>query len=93
MVFPGVFKRYFYRGCYVVSSEYTQDWKQCHRNVAGITLHYTVQTFHRSKSFKYAFNVIQNWNTDALQFYSMVLIFLLAVMGEGDENSRLRMAI
>ena len=25
--------------------------------------------------FKYAFNVIQNWNTDALQFYSMVLIF------------------
>ena len=25
--------------------------------------------------FKYALNVIQNWNTDALQFYSMVLIF------------------
>ena len=25
--------------------------------------------------FKYAFNVIQNWNTDGLQFYSMVLIF------------------
>ena len=26
--------------------------------------------------FKYAFNVIKkNWNTDALQFYSMVLIF------------------
>ena len=25
--------------------------------------------------FKYAFNVIQNWETDALQFYSMVLIF------------------
>ena len=25
--------------------------------------------------FKYAFNVIQNWNTDALQFYMMVLIF------------------
>ena len=24
--------------------------------------------------FKYAFNVIQNWETDALQFYSMVLI-------------------
>ena len=42
--------------------------------------------------FKYLFNVIQNWNTDALQFYSMMLIFLLAVMGEGDESSRLRMA-
>ena len=25
--------------------------------------------------FKYAFNVIQYWETDALQFYSMVLIF------------------
>jgi len=25
--------------------------------------------------FKYAFNVIQNWNMDALQFYLMVLIF------------------
>ena len=25
--------------------------------------------------FKYAFNVIQNWNTDASQFYSMVLIY------------------
>ena len=42
--------------------------------------------------FKYVFNVIQNWNMDALQFYSMVLFFLLAVMGEGDESSQLRMA-
>ena len=25
--------------------------------------------------FKYVFNVIQNWNMDVLQFYSMVLIF------------------
>ena len=25
--------------------------------------------------FKYAFNVIQNWNMDALQFYLMVLMF------------------
>jgi len=25
--------------------------------------------------FRYAFNDIQNWETDALQFYSMVLIF------------------
>ena len=42
--------------------------------------------------FKYAFNVIQNWEADVLQFYSMVLIFLLAVMVEGYESSRLRMA-
>ena len=25
--------------------------------------------------FKYAFNVIQYWNMDALQFFTMVLIF------------------
>ena len=41
---------------------------------------------------EYAFNVIQNWETDALQFYSMVLIFLLAVMVEGDKGSRLKRA-
>ena len=40
--------------------------------------------------FKYVFNIIQNCETDALQFYSMVLIFLLAVMEEKDESSRLR---
>ena len=27
------------------------------------------------KLLEYAFNVIQNWEMDALQFYSMVLIF------------------
>ena len=26
-------------------------------------------------NFKYAFNVIQNWEADALQFFSMALIF------------------
>ena len=41
---------------------------------------------------EYAFNVIQNWETDALQFYSMVLIFLLAVMVEGDKGSWLKRA-
>ena len=42
--------------------------------------------------FKYAFNIIQNWETGALQFYSMVLNFFLAVMVEADESSWLRMA-
>ena len=28
------------------------------------------------KLFKYAFNVIQNWETDALQFYSIGAYFL-----------------
>ena len=32
--------------------------------------------------FKYAFNVIQNWEADVLQFYSMGAYFLLAVMVE-----------
>jgi len=36
---------------------------------------------------KYVFNVIQNWETAALQAY-----FLLAVMVEGNKSSRLRMA-
>ena len=40
-----------------------------------------------------AFDVIQNWETDALQFYLMVLnYFLLAVMVGGAESNRLRMA-
>ena len=39
------------------------------------------------------FNVIQNWEINALQFYLMMLdFFLSAVMVEGDESSRLRMA-
>ena len=42
--------------------------------------------------FKYSFNVIQNWETNVLQFYSMGLIFLLAVMVEGDESSQLKKA-
>ena len=42
--------------------------------------------------FKYSFYVIQTWEMDVLQFYLMVLIFLLAVMVEGGESSRLRMA-
>ena len=59
------------------------------------------QVFHDIACFKcfmylnlleYAFSVIQNQERDALQFYSMVLIFLSAVMVEGDESSRLRMA-
>ena len=44
--------------------------------------------------FKYAFNVIQNWETEGLQilFNGAYWYFLLAVMVAGDESSRLRMA-
>ena len=38
---------------------------------------------------KYAFNVIQNWKTDALRILFNSTYFLLAVMVEGDESSRL----
>ena len=53
-----------------------QDWEQCRRNVPGVPEHCTVQMFHIDLNlFKYVFNVIQNWETDALQFYLMVRIF------------------
>ena len=42
---------------------------------------------------KYAFCVIQNWETDTLQFVLFDgAYFLLAVMMEGDESNRQRMA-
>ena len=37
--------------------------------------------------FKYAFNVIQNWETDALQILFNGAYFLLAVMVQGDDSS------
>ena len=61
------------------SSEYPQEWEQCRRNAPGVPRHRTVHTFHRAKPFKYAFNFIQ-W-----------CLFLLAVVVEGDESSRLKM--
>ena len=84
MAFAGVFKRYiFHRGSHVVSSEYTQDWEQCCRNVPGVPRHRTVQTFHRSKPVYVR-----------VQCHSKLgAYFLLAVMVDGDKGSRLRMAI
>ena len=56
------------RGCHVVSSEYAQDWEQCRwkdcRNVPGSLF----ERFTDLNQFKYAFNVNQNWETDALRF-------------------------
>ena len=45
-----------------------------------------IECFTDLNVFKYSFNVIQNWETDALQFYLIVLIFIV----EGDESSRLK---
>ena len=41
---------------------------------------------------KYLFNVIQNWETNALQILFDATYFLLAVVVEEDESSQLRMA-
>ena len=70
--FQGFSRGIFHHRHHVVLSEYTQDWEQYHRNVP---LHDIAQfeCFTDLNLFKYAFNVIQNWETDALQFYSMVL--------------------
>ena len=58
-----------------VSLEYMQDWNN------AIELSQVFQEIARFERFtdlnllEYAFNVIQNWETDELQFYSMVLTF------------------
>ena len=51
-----------------------------------------VKRFTGVNLFKYAFNDIQNWKTNALQILFDAAYFLLAVMIEGDESSWLRMA-
>ena len=47
--FQGFSRCIFSCGRHVLSSEYMQDWEQCHWNVPGVPRHSTVQTFHRSK--------------------------------------------
>ena len=64
---------------------HAQDWEQCRQNVSGIPLHFTDLNL-----FKYALNVIHMGNG----FFTILFYggyFLLAVMVEGDESSRLRM--
>ena len=77
---------FFHRGRLVALSDYRQDWQQCCRNVPGVPLHHTVRTF------KYAFNVIQNWETNALPILFNGACFLLAVVVEGYKRSQLRLA-
>ena len=69
-----------------------QDWEQCGRNVLGIPQHCRVQMFHRSKP-KYVFKVIQNWETDTLQYILFGgAYFLSAVKVEEGESSWLKIA-
>ena len=65
---PGVFNRYFPPRtpcCFVGIHARLEAFHDIAR----------FERFTDLKLFKYAFNVIQNWETDASQFYSMVLIF------------------
>ena len=93
MAFPGVFKRYLPLRmlCFFVRILVTMGTmpSKCrrHSDIAWF------ECFTDLNMFKYAFNVIQNWNTDALQFYSMVLIFCQQLWQKQiDESSQLRMA-
>ena len=71
MAFLGVFKRYFLLRtpcCFV----------RVHARLGTMLSFYDISRFEHFTDlnlFKYAFNVIQIWEMDALQFYLMVLIF------------------
>ena len=51
----------------------------------------TVRTFHRSKPVKinYVFNVIQNWEMVALQYFTRWCLRFVSSMVERHESSRL----
>ena len=71
----------------------TMDAMLFHENTLGtMPLIHNItwfELFTNLSLFKYAFNVIQNWESDVLQFYSMVLIFCQQLWQRG---SQLRMA-
>ena len=79
MPFPGVSKRYFNRGHHIVSSEYIENTHKTGNNAIEMSQAFHDLTLFEHVTylnlFKYLFNVIQNWQMDALQFYLMVLIF------------------
>ena len=73
MVFPGIFRRYFPLRtpcCFVrIHARLGKMPSKCPRRS-------TISHGSNVSCLKlYVFNVIQNWETDALQFYLMVLIF------------------
>ena len=91
MAFPAVFKRYFLL------------WTPCcfirihvHTKLGPMPSIHDIARFDpftKLSPFKYAFNVIQNWEADTS--FTILLdcaYVLLAVMVEGHESSRLRMA-
>jgi len=59
MALKVVFKRCFPPQTPCCSVKYAQDWEQCRQNVPGIPRFTDLDL----NLFKYAFNVIQNWET------------------------------
>ena len=77
MTFPGVFKRYFQLRMLCCSLRILAMFTGNNAIETSQAFHNIVQFKHFTdlNLFKYVFSVIQNWNTDALQFYSMVHMF------------------
>ena len=77
--FQGLSRGIFHCGRHVVSSEHTENTRKTGNNAVEMSqAFHNIAWFERLTDlnlFKYAFNVAQNWQMDALQFYSMVLIF------------------
>ena len=73
--FQGFSRGIFLCRHHVVLLEYTQDWDNAVK--MSQVLHDIVQfeRFTDRNLFKYVFIVIQNWETDALQFHLTLLIF------------------
>ena len=93
MPFPGVFKRYFSTADALLLCQTTG--KTGNNAVEMSQVFHDITQFERFTSlnlFKYAFNVIQNWEMNALPILFDGAYFLLAVMVEGYESSQLRLA-
>ena len=94
--FPGVFERYFLLQtpcCFVrIHARLGTMPLTCPRRSKkshGLNINFTDLNLFK---LKYSFNVIQNWETNALQILFDAAHFLSAVMVEEDESSQLRMA-
>ena len=77
MEFPGVFKGYFppRTPCCFVRIHARKTGNNAVKIPQALHDIARLERFTDLNLFKYAFNVIQNWETDASQFYSKVLIF------------------
>ena len=96
MLFPAVFKRYFRRGRHVVSSEYIENTRKTgNNNVAMSQALHDIARFERFTDLN-LFKICAQCHSKLAKGCFTILFdgayFLFAVMVEGDESSRLRMA-